>query len=81
MRDAHLPDFVMNPSLLHRGLIENGYTKLADTSSHCLALDQLPQIHKDPFDRMLVAQEIFEGMLLLTVNSLVAKYPGPIKLV
>ena len=48
-------DFRVDPSLLHRGLIENGYTELAVTSFHCIALEQLPLIHKDPFDRMLVA--------------------------
>ena len=75
------PDFIVDPSLLHRGLIENGYTELVIKSSHSLALDQLPPIHKDPFDRMLVAQAVFEGMLLLTSDSVVAQYPGPIRLV
>ena len=75
------PDFIVDPSLLHRGLIENGYTELVVKSSHSLALDQLPPIHKDPFDRMLVAQAVFEGMLLLTTDSVVAQYPGPVRLV
>ena len=59
------PDFIVDSSLLYRGLIENGYTELVIKSSHILALDQLPPIHKDPFDRMLVTQAVFEGMLLL----------------
>ena len=75
------PDFIMDSSLLCSGLIENGYTELVIKSSHSLALDQLPPIHKDPFDRMLVTQAIFEGMLLLTSDSVVAQYPGPIRLV
>ena len=62
-------------------LIENGYTELVIKSSHSLALDQLPPIHKDPFDSMLVTQVVFEGMLLLTADSVVAQYPGPIRLV
>ena len=74
-------DFVVDSSSLHRGLIENGYTELVIKSSHSLALDQLPPIHKDPFDRMLVTQAVFEGMLLLTTDSVVAQYPGPIRLV
>ena len=74
-------DFRVDPSLLHRGLIENGYTELAVTSFHCIALEQLPVIHKDPFDRMLVAQAVSEGMLLLTSDAVVAKYSGPIQLV
>ena len=74
-------DFRLDPSLLYRGLIENGYTELAVTSFHCIALEQLPAIHKDPFDRMLVAQAVSEGMLLLTSDSVIAEYPGPIQLV
>ena len=74
-------DFRVDPSLFHRGLIENGYTELAVTSFHCIALEQLPVIHKDPFDRMLVAQAVSEGMLLLTSDAVVAKYSGPIQLV
>ena len=73
-------DFRVDPSLLHRGLIENGYTELVVKSFHCIALEQLPA-HKDPFDRMLVAQAVSEGMLLLTPDSVVAEYPGPIQLV
>jgi PIN domain nuclease of toxin-antitoxin system len=41
----------------------------------------LPTIHKDPFDRLLVAQATVEGITLLTIDSLVAKYPGPIRTV
>ena len=74
-------DFHVEPSLLRRGLIENGYTELVVKSFHCIALEQLPVIHKDPFDRMLVAQAVSEGMLLLTSDSVVAEYPGPIQLV
>ena len=71
----------MDSSLLYRGLIENGYTELVIKNSHSFALDQLPLIHKESFDRMLVAQAVFEGMLLLTSDSVVAQYPGLIKLV
>ena len=71
----------MDFSLLHRGLIENSYTELVIKSSHSLALDQLPPIYKEPFDRMLVTQVVFEGMLLLTSDSVVAQYPGSIRLV
>ena len=74
-------DFRIDPSLLHRGLIENGYTELVVKSFHCIALEQLPVVHKDPFDRMLVAQAVSEGMLLLTSDAVVAKYSGPIQLV
>ena len=71
----------MDSSLLYRELIKNNYTELVIKSSHSLVLDLLPPIHKDPFDRILVAQAVFEGMLLLTSDSVVAQYPGPIRLV
>lgn len=73
-------DFRVNPEVLRRGLLENGYEELAIQSVHALAVGHLPDLHKDPFDRMLVAQAATEGMLLLTADVVVAKYPGPIHL-
>jgi PIN domain nuclease of toxin-antitoxin system len=72
-------DFKVDPRLLRRGLLENGYGELPITSEHAIGVDGLPPIHKDPFDRMLIAQSIVEGIMLLTVDELVARYPGPIR--
>lgn len=74
-------DFHVDPALLRRGLVENGYDELPVTSTHAIEVSRLPAMHKDPFDRMLVAQAGAEGLLLLTSDALVANYPGPIKLV
>jgi PIN domain nuclease of toxin-antitoxin system len=74
-------DFHVDPALLRRGLVENGYEELPVTSTHAIEIGRLPAIHKDPFDRMLVAQAGAEGLLLLTSDALVARYPGPIQLV
>ncbi len=71
-------DFQVDPHLLRRGLIENGYEELPITSQHALAVGQLPDVHRDPFDRILVAQAMVEGLLLLTHDPLVQAYPGPI---
>ena len=71
--------FSVDPRLLRRGLLENGYVELPVTSSHALAVDLLPPIHKDPFDRILVAQARAEGITLLTADEVVARYPGPIR--
>lgn len=71
-------DFNVDPHLLRRGLLESGYTELAVTSVHVLAVDLLPPIHKDPFDRILVAQAQSEGITLLTADEVVGRYPGPI---
>jgi len=73
------PDFRVEPRLLRRGLLDNGYVELPITSEHALATETLPPFHKDPFDRILVAQAMVEGVTLLTVDSLVAKYPGPVR--
>ena len=74
-------DFQVDPHLLRRGLIENGYEELPITSQHALAVGQLPDVHRDPFDRILVAQATVEGLLLLTRDPLVKAYPGPIEAV
>jgi PIN domain nuclease of toxin-antitoxin system len=65
--------------VLRRGLLDNGYSELPVTSEHAVAIESLPSIHKDPFDRILVAQATVEGITLLTADSLVAQYPGPVR--
>lgn len=74
-------DFKANPSQLRRGLLDNGYTELPITSHHALTVETMPPLHKDPFDRILIAQAITEGVLLLTRDSLLAMYPGPVRCV
>jgi PIN domain nuclease of toxin-antitoxin system len=72
-------DFRGDARLLRRGLLDNGYDELAITSEHAVAIANLPPIHKDPFDRMLVAQSAVEGILLLTADPILAQYPGPVR--
>ena len=72
-------DFSVDPRLLRRGLLEHGYSELDVTGAHATAVDLLPPIHKDPFDRILVAQAQIEGVTLLTTDEIVARYPGPIR--
>jgi PIN domain nuclease of toxin-antitoxin system len=74
-------DFRIDVSSLRRGLLNNGYAELAVTGAHAAALATLPPIHKDPFDRILVAQAVVEGFTLLTSDPTVARYPGSIRLV
>lgn len=74
-------DFSVDPRLLRRGLLENGYSELPITGAHAVAVDLLPEIHKDPFDRILVAQAQVEGITLWTMDELVGRYPGPIHVV
>lgn len=72
-------DFKVDPRVLRRGLLDNGYSELSIHSEHAVAIDTLPAIHKDPFDRLLVAQAMVEGITLLTADARVAEYPGPIQ--
>ena len=72
-------DFRADARLLRRGLLDNGYDELAITSEHAVAIANLPPIHNDPFDRLLIAQSSVEGILLLTADPIVAQYPGPVR--
>lgn len=71
-------DFKADPHVLRRGLLDNGYLELPITSAHALAVLTLPHRHKDPFDRILVAQATCEGFTLLTSDEIMGTYPGPI---
>jgi PIN domain nuclease of toxin-antitoxin system len=58
--------------------LDNGYGELDITSRHVMAVSELPQIHKDPFDRLLLAQARVEGSYLLTSDENLSAYPGDI---
>jgi PIN domain nuclease of toxin-antitoxin system len=72
-------DFRVEPRLLRRGLLDNGYAELPVTSQHAVNIDGLPPLHKDPFDRLLLAQATSEGITLLTGDAQLARYPGPVR--
>ena len=72
-------DFRVDARLLRRGLLDNGYSELPITSEHAVNLDLLPNTHKDPFDRMLIAQAMVEGITLLTNDRKLVGYPGSIR--
>lgn len=74
-------DFAVDARLLRRGLITNGARELPITSEHALAISDLPLLHKDPFDRIQIAQAREEGAVLLTADEAVAAYGAPVELV
>ncbi|WP_303828349.1 type II toxin-antitoxin system VapC family toxin [Asticcacaulis taihuensis] len=74
-------DFPADARQLRRSLSDNAYTELPISGDHAVAVADLPWLHKDPFDRLLVAQATVEGILLLTSDRQVADYSGPIRLV
>ena len=67
-------DFRVDPHRLRKLLLQNGYGEIPVTAEHVLRVDTLPLLHKDPFDRVLIAQARSEAMLLLTVDSAVIQY-------
>ena len=73
------PEFQFDPRVLRRGSLDNGYSELDVTAQHALATVPLPPIHKDPFDRLLIAQATVEGITLVTVDATILRYPGPIQ--
>lgn len=72
-------DFRVDPRLFRRGLLDNGYQELPVTSEHAVNLDSLPPLHKDPFDRLLLAQALAEGVVLLTADAQLARYGRPVR--
>jgi PIN domain nuclease of toxin-antitoxin system len=72
-------DFRVEPRLLRRGLLDNGYAELPVTSQHAVNIDGLPPLHKDPFDRLLLSQALSEGITLVTSDGQLARYPGPVR--
>ena len=72
-------DFRVEPRVLRRGLLDNGYVELPVTSQHAVGIDVLPPLHKDPFDRLVLALALIEGITLLTSDEQLSRYPGPIR--
>lgn len=58
---------------------DSGYRLLPVEPEHAIAVETLPPIHRDPFDRLLVAQAAHEGMILLTSDAVMARYSGPVR--
>ncbi|GAB3595820.1 type II toxin-antitoxin system VapC family toxin [Microbacterium tumbae] len=74
-------DFDADPHVLRRELRDNGYVELAIIGAHAAGVAGLPGIHRDPFDRMLIAQSRAEGITLLTADRKIAEYGVPARLI
>jgi PIN domain nuclease of toxin-antitoxin system len=72
-------NFAYDPRAIRKHMLANGYEELPVEGSHAVAVDSLPLIHKDPFDRLLIAQAMVEGITFLTTDTTIARYPGPIR--
>ena len=71
--------FQVDPRVIRGRMLNDRYEELPIHSQHAIAVDTLPPIHKDPFDRILIAQAMVEGITLLTADRGIARYPGPIR--
>jgi PIN domain nuclease of toxin-antitoxin system len=74
-------DFRVPARALRRELLDNGYSELPISSEHAVSIDSLQPIHKDPFDRILIAQAQIEGIVFLTSDEVLAGYGGLVRLV
>ena len=70
------PDFQVDALALRQGLLGNGFSELAITAEQVIAVQTLPWIHRDPFDRLLVAVSQTEGVPLVTADESLSRY-GP----
>ena len=74
-------DFKVDIGLLRTALVEMGFAELPVTGAHAETLARLPPVHKDPFDRMLVAQSLAEPLILLTNDGVLAAYGDVVRVV
>jgi PIN domain nuclease of toxin-antitoxin system len=72
-------DFKADARVLRRALLDHDYSELSIASEHVMALEGLPPLHRDPFDRILIAQAVVEGITLLTADEKLARYPAPVR--
>jgi PIN domain nuclease of toxin-antitoxin system len=63
------------PSDISKIIEDEGFLSLAITTYHGDQAGELPPLHRDPFDRMLIAQAQAEGLILMTNDGLIKQYP------
>jgi PIN domain nuclease of toxin-antitoxin system len=75
------PDFKVDVGLLRPALAKMGFVELPVSGAHVERLASLAPIHKDPFDRILIAQSLAEPLVLLTNDRVLADYGDVVKVV
>lgn len=75
------PDFEVDVAALHTTLVAEGFAEVPLKPAHLFRVATLPWLHRDPFDRLLVAQAIEEGMTLLSADTALAAYGKFVKTV
>lgn len=67
-------DFVIDPALVAQAAVEAGFVELPIRAAVAMRVAKLPRHHRDPFDRLLVAQALAEPALLYTMDPVLAQY-------
>ena len=80
-RSMNRKTFAYDAGQMRSGFLASGYQELAVESKHVLGLANMPTIHTDPFDRLLLAQAISEGLIFLTADRQMAAYGNDVKIV
>jgi PIN domain nuclease of toxin-antitoxin system len=73
------PGFNVQPTQLRPVLLKGDWQELHMNANHVLAVADLPPLHRDPYDHLLLAQAKADDMLLITGDQQLARYPGPIR--
>jgi PIN domain nuclease of toxin-antitoxin system len=71
-------DFGIDATTIRQEFLAKAFRELPVNGLHAAFVATLPLVHKDPFDRLLVAQASIEGITLMTADEQIARYPGPI---
>jgi PIN domain nuclease of toxin-antitoxin system len=78
--NGKLPQFAKliasGPGALREALRESDFTLLQIELEHAMAAIRLPQHHRDPFDRMMIAQAQLEGLTLISNDGIFERYAG-----
>jgi PIN domain nuclease of toxin-antitoxin system len=70
--------FFADADFAREQMLAAGFQEVPLTGIHAVKIRELPPLHGDPFNRILIAQAMCEGLTLLTTDSLLAQYPGPV---
>lgn len=70
-----------DPEKLVNAITQSGFQELSITVQHVTAVSRLPDLHRDPFDRILIAQAIVEPLTLLTADLALKNYSDLIEVV
>ena len=74
-------NFTLNPSLFYKSLLKNHYIEIKVSSLHATGVSKLPQIHRDPFDRLFISTARWENMTLLTNDDRLSSYGSNVEFV